>query len=356
MDDIDAKPLLPIHVILETGVYARIKTGTRPRIGNQGEPVAEHTKSGWTILAPGKEFDTTHMPLTQTSQVEYKELCRLDVLGLKDTPQHDQGEVYKEFQEQLMRSDEGWYEVALPWKGNHPPLPSYKEGSLRRLENLKQKIKRMGVEEAYSEVIEQQKAEGIVEAADQPAQGIECYIPHKPVIREEAASTKVHVVYDASAKVHPNAVSLNDCLYPGPTLQNKMWNVLVRSRVHPIAVVEDLKQAFLQVRIREADRDALRFHWKQTEHSEIETLRFTRALFGLAPSPFLLSDVIEHHLDTWEACEPHVVAELRKSLFVDDLTSGGMTVEEAKELKEGAFKIVKDATFTLHKWQSSKPK
>jgi len=47
----------------------------------------------------------------------------------------------------------------------------------------------MGVEGAYSEVIEQQKAEGIVEAADQPAQGIECRIPHKPVTREEATST-----------------------------------------------------------------------------------------------------------------------------------------------------------------------
>ena len=187
------------------------------------------------------------MLLTQTSQVEYKELCRLDVLGLKDTPQHDQGEVYKEFQEQLLHSDEGWYEAALPWKGNHPPLPSYKEGSLRRLENPKHKIKQMGVEEAYSEVIEQQKAEGIVEVADQPVQRIECYIPHKPVIKEETASTKVRVVYDASAKAHPNAVSLNDCLYLRPTLENKMWNVLVRSPVHPIAVVEDLKQAFLQV-------------------------------------------------------------------------------------------------------------
>ena len=79
-------------------------------------------------------------------------------------------------------------------------------------------------------------------------------------------------MYDASAKAHLNAVSLNDCLYPGPTLQNKMWNVLVRSHAHPIAVVGDLKKAFLQVRIREADRDASRFHWKQIEHSEIETL------------------------------------------------------------------------------------
>ena len=329
---------------------------TRPQIGNQGEPVAERTKLGWGILSPGEEIDTAHMLLTQTSQVDYEELCRLDVLGLVDTPQHDQGEVYREFREQLSRSETGWYEAALPWKGNHPQLPSNEHGSLRRLENLKQKLKRTGVEQAYSEIIEEQKAEGIVETADQPAQGVEFYIPHKPVIREEAASTKVCVVYDASAKAHPNAVSLNECLYPGPPLQNKLWNVLVRSRTHPVALVGDLKKAFMQVRIREADRDALRFHWRQGEHSNIETLRFTRALFGLAPSPFLLGGVIEYHLDTCEEREPHAVAELRRSLYVDDLLSGGATVEETKELKEQAIEIFEDATFTLHKWQSNEPK
>ena len=177
--------------------------------------------------------------------------------------------------------------------------------------------------------------------------------PLLPIHVIQGTGVYARIKTDASAKAHPNAVLLNDCLYPGPTLQNKMWNVLVRSCVHPIAVVGDLKEAFLQVRSREADRDALRFHWKQGEHSEIETLRFTRALFGLAPSPFLLSGVMEHHLDTWEAHEPHVVAELRKSLYVDDLISGGTTVEQAKEQ---AFEIIEDATFTLHKWQSSEPK
>ena len=121
--------------------------------------------------------------------MDYEELCRLDVLGLADTPQHDQGEVYREFREQLHRSKSGWYEAALPWKGNHPQLPSNKQGSLRRLNNLKQKLKRTGIEQTYSEIIEEQKANGIVESADQPAQGVELYIPHKPVIRENAAST-----------------------------------------------------------------------------------------------------------------------------------------------------------------------
>lgn len=201
---------------------------------------------------------------------------------------HDQGEVYTELREQLTRSEMGWSEAALPWKGNHPPLPSDEYGNLGRLESLKKKLKRTGLEQAYSDVIEEQKAEDIVETTDQPALGVQVYIPHKPVVWEDAAS----------AKAHPNAVSLNDCFFTGPQLQNKLWNVVVRSRMHPVALVGDLKKAFSQIRIRQADRGALRFHWKRGEHSDIGTSRFTRALFGLAPSPFLLGGVIECHLDT----------------------------------------------------------
>ena len=50
---------------------------------------------------------------------------------------------------------------------------------------------------------------------------------------------------------------------------------------------------------------------------------------------------------------PALVAELRKSLYVDDLISGKPTVQEAKELKEGAISVFVDAKFKLHKWHSN---
>ena len=54
--------------------------------------------------------------------------------------------------------------------------------------------------------------------------------------------------------------------------------MLVRNRLKPVALCADIKQTFLQVRIREADRDALRFHWIR-DSSQVETLRSTRARF-----------------------------------------------------------------------------
>ena len=99
MTDCDPKPYLPIHLILGASEYAGIKTSERPRVRLLGEPVAVTSKLGFTIVSPGTEIDHTNMLRTQTSYVNYTELCRLDVLGLEHTPEQDQCTIYAEFRE-----------------------------------------------------------------------------------------------------------------------------------------------------------------------------------------------------------------------------------------------------------------
>ena len=38
----------------------------------------------------------------------------------------------------------------------------------------------------------------------------------------------------------------------------------------------------------------------------------------LAPLPFLLGEVLEYHLQSWEDWKPNAVAEIEKKLYVDD--------------------------------------
>ena len=57
MDDISEKTELPVYLILGASEYARIKTSTNPCAGKPGEPVAEYTKFGWTIISPGEEIE-----------------------------------------------------------------------------------------------------------------------------------------------------------------------------------------------------------------------------------------------------------------------------------------------------------
>jgi hypothetical protein len=47
----------------------------------------------------------------------------------------------------------------------------------------------------------------------------------------------------------------------------------------------------------------------------------------------------------WEEGMPEAVAELRRSLYVDDLLSGGQTIEQATEGKSKAVKIFEDTKF-----------
>ena len=85
-------------------------------------------------------LDLTEILLTETSHVDYEELCCLQVLALSGRHSKDQSSVYAEFKEQLVRHKEGWYKTGLPWQGNHPLLPNNKDRSLQRLASLNKEL------------------------------------------------------------------------------------------------------------------------------------------------------------------------------------------------------------------------
>ena len=94
----------------------------------------------------------------------------------------------------------------------------------------------------YDSIITERNNQGVIEPANKQAKGVEFYIPHKPVVREGAQTTRTRIVYDASAQVNADAPLLNECLYPGPPLENKLWDVLLLRRAYPIALTGDLKK------------------------------------------------------------------------------------------------------------------
>lgn len=232
LEDQSSDRRLPVHIILGTNEYAQIRTRTQPRVGRRGEPVAEFTRFGWALMEP---VDVSAGFLSVDAESDYEKLCTLDVLGLADSPAGDLLEVYKEFREQLTRDPEkGWYETGQPWKGDHPPLSTNKEGSLRRLHTQLSKLHRMRKLGEYDTIIRDHLTEGVVEPAPLQATGKEFYMPDRAVIRETAETTKMRVVYDYSARGAKEAPSLNDCLEPGSAVQNKIYDVLVRGRFHSV--------------------------------------------------------------------------------------------------------------------------
>ena len=52
----------------------------------------------------------------QSLTTDYHNLCKVDVLGLKDDNDEITEPVYSRFKKQLNRSSEGWDETGLLWK------------------------------------------------------------------------------------------------------------------------------------------------------------------------------------------------------------------------------------------------
>ncbi|GFW13521.1 DUF1758 domain-containing protein [Trichonephila clavipes] len=64
------------------------------------------------------------------------------------------------------------------------------------------------------------------------------YLPHHAVLRD-SSTTKLRVVFDASAK-STSGYSLNDILMVGPRVQRDVYPILLSFRTFQIAVCADL--------------------------------------------------------------------------------------------------------------------
>ena len=252
------------------------------------------------------------------------------------------------------------HSVSLPWKIGHKDLPSNYDICYSRLQGLLRKLKKdPETLVKYNEVIQDQLQTGIIEKVSQLERAEKVhYLPHHAVVREEAETTKVRVVFDASCRESRNSVSLNDCLHVGPSLTPLIFDILLRFRNYKVPLIGDIQKAFLNIEINPSDRDCLRFLWVSSLHSEtqdIEIYRYNRVVFGVNSSPFLLNAVLRYHLEKFKDEDPEFVAKLIEGFFVDDLVTGAETVEEAFTLYIKARDRMKEGGFILRKWKSSEP-
>ena len=159
---------------------------------------------------------------------------------------------------------------------------------------------------------------------------------------DRQTTAKLRVVYDASAKISGGA-SLNNCLYEGPCLLRTVAEILVRFRLHPIALTSDIEKAFLMISIQEPDRNALRFLWfldVNAKELKLQEYRFCRVVFGVTCSPFLLNATLKRHIESYSKDKPEICKKLLTSLYAEDVNSGGHTVEETINLYRKSREIL----------------
>ena len=132
------------------------------------------------------------------------------------------------------------------------------------------------------------------------------------------------IVYDASAKAKKMNISLNESLYRGPVILGDLCSLLLRFGTHETAIIADIEKTFLQISFQEPDRDVTRVLWlkdinKPVISSNIDIFRFTRIIFGIVCSQFILAATIVYHLRSKKG---PIAKKLMKDLYVDNLITG----------------------------------
>ena len=340
----------PIHLILGDSTYSRIRTENVYK-GNPGDPLVEETTFGWVIHG-GEDYSSDACMFTREIN-DYEQLYSLDVLGVEDRGENDQMQVLAEFRENITRQKDGRYQVSVPWIPGSKLTTTNEQPSRRRLFNVNKRLaKDENLKQEYDKIINDQLASGVIEKApDKPSGDRVYYMPHKPVIRQDAATTKVRMVFDASSRPHPLSSSINDCMFTGPSLQPLLWDIMVRARMSSNLLLADIQKAFLQIAIKEEDRNAFRFLFERDKNKE--HFRFARVPFGVEASPFLLGATLEYHYDQQSPELEKTVTALRENTYVDNIMQTGGDIKELKEFKKESEMILEGAKLPIHKWESN---
>ena len=159
----------------------------------------------------------------------------------------------------------------------------------------------------------------------------------------------MRVVYDASAKSE-SGYSLNTCLEKGPSPQKKLRDILIRTIFRPVILCADIEKAFLQIRIKEKERESLKFHWLDNlANNTNQILRYTRLVFGLNQSPFILEGTLKTHFERYESMYSEPIRKIRDDMYVDDLVTGGESLQEVEKIKSDFIELFEKGGFKLHK-------
>lgn len=79
------------------------------------------------------------------------------------------------------------------------------------------------------------------------------FVPHHGVVRESSTTTKLRVVYDASAS-STSGKSFNDIQMVGPTVQEDLLSILLRFRQHLFVITGDIEKFYRAVLVEPSQR------------------------------------------------------------------------------------------------------
>ncbi|XP_055622791.1 uncharacterized protein LOC129766295 [Toxorhynchites rutilus septentrionalis] len=360
----DARPRILIGM-----KHAQLGLSLKSREGKLGQPIAMKTRLGWTVCGglcneetPNMFHYTFHVHSDNDGSDEdlhraVKEYFSIDSIGVCKPAKlllSFEDERARSLLESRTRFNGERYETGLLFRYDDFRLPDSREMALRRHRSLE---KRMAKDQRLAEVLQKKIADyttkGYIHKLSNDEVKQHCsetwFLPVFPVTNPNKPE-KVRIVWDATAKVHGK--SLNSVLLKGPDLLSSLFEILLRFRIHPVAVTADIREMFHQVLIREEDQRYQCFFWTD-EQGNLAVYKMKVMTFGACCSPSSAQYVKNINAERFKSEYPAAYEAITKSHYVDDLLISVASEDEAIQIAKDVRHVHAQSGFEIRNWISN---
>lgn len=349
-EKIDA--LLGAEIFYDLLLIGQVKLAKHPALWQK-------TKLGWVLAG---KLGAGAGPLNKT-----KNYLTLDPLHrqmtrfweIEEMPEQtflsdEESAVEKHFKDNVQRDLDGRYIVKLPFNEKKENLGDSKKMAEKRFFALERKFKQNDkLKQEYVKFMREYEDLGHMKRVPNGETLNDGYfLPHHAVIKNSSNTTKVRVVYDGSAKTS-SGVSLNDTLKVGPTIQNTLFDIIIRSRRHEIVLFADIEKMYRMVKVDADDLKYQRILWRENPQEDLKVFELNTVTYGTASAPFLATRALHELADNERENYPRASGILKRDFYVDDLCTGAKTREEAILLRDELVSLLNRGGFKLRQWCSN---
>ncbi|GFW80780.1 DUF1758 domain-containing protein [Trichonephila clavipes] len=213
----------PIDILIGVNIALSMLKGQSLSLGDN-KPFAVRSDLGWIVAGNVPSEDMFSSIAVNSIQVVTDELVsnfwKLDSVPEASLLTSEERACKDHFIDTHVRNEDGRYVVRLPFHSSPSKLGDSRESAIRRFKSLEHSlIKKPAIYSQYRDFMQEYLTLGHMELVPKNdyAKREAYYLPHHAVLRD-SSTTKLRVVFDASAK-STSGYSLNGILMVGPRVQ-----------------------------------------------------------------------------------------------------------------------------------------
>jgi len=350
----------PVDLLIGGGIFFDI-LGVERRSFNLETLWLQDSQLGWIVTGElratclagvnsfGASLETDWKALHLGEDTTYGRLSKPNSKILEEK------EVVQHFQDTAIRNADGRFVLRLPIKMNVDKLGDSITMATSRFLSVERRLQkdpylRTEYIKFMQEYLEMGHMQEVLNETSIPSNSY--YLPHHAVQKTSSLTTKVRVVFDASAR-SSSGISLNDILMRGPIVQEELFAILTRFRKHQHVVTSDIEKMFRQIAIAEPDWDLQRILWRNYPNESLRTYRLVTVTYGTTPASYMTTQCLVKLAEEFREYYPKASAVITQDFYMDDLMTGCDTEAECCRLQQEVSMILNSAKLPLRKWCSN---